>query len=126
MSVEKRLQECFKELANDYDISLSNVNEFIESEYGKEALRGYGLFTTPDTDNLLVVEKIDEMDIYKSDIEAGDQMKKDFENGISDYTIIDPSEYPNVYPLNCYRIVDTKENRKELKIFLEKLQKEEF
>ena len=115
MNVEKRLENYFKELAKEEEISIENAKEWTISEWGKLALRGYSIFLE---DGLEVIERIDDMDIYDSDLEAGEQAKKDFENGIINFTIIDKSEYPQFYPLNCYHLVDNEVNREKLKEYI--------
>ena len=117
MNVEKRLENYFKELATEEEISIEDAKRITKSEWGKLGLRGYGIFLE---NGIEVVERIDDMLIYDNDLEAGEQLKKDFENGIVDVNIIDKSEYPQFYPLNCYHIIDNKVNRDKLNEYIER------
>ena len=120
MDVEKRLEKYFKSLAKDENITVKEAKEIICSDWGKDGLRGYGIFVNDFLPNIQVIERIDEMDIYDSDIDAGIQAKKDFENGIFDYDIIGTDfKIPNIYPLNCYKFIDTLENRNLILKYIE-------
>ena len=87
------------------------VQEALKEEWGEGGDKCYAIFTE-DNDfkfPVLVIERIDEVNAYDSDIEAARQAKKD---GIK---LIPCKDYPyRTYPFNCYRFIDTPENREAL------------
>lgn len=108
--VNEKLLQFFNERAKEENCSISIIKECICNDWGFEGLRGYGIFNNGvGFDNVLCICRIDEMDIYNSDIEAAKQAARD---GIK---LIPYSEQPKCYPFKCYRFLDTDENRKHLK-----------
>lgn len=106
MSIEKRVISQAKWL---YDITDDEkAKARLISDWGKEALRGYGIFSGGSEPEALHICRIDELDIYDSDISAARQASKD---GIK---IIPYREQPKQGDLKCYRFIDTEENRKVL------------
>lgn len=87
------------------------VQEVLKEKWGENGDKGYAIFTE---DNgfkfpVLVIERIDEVNAYDNDIEAAKQAKRD---GIK---LIPYKDYPcKTYPFNCYRFIDTQENRESL------------
>lgn len=79
------------------------------SDYGKEATRGYAIFGwSDDIGEFDHIERINDIDIYGSDIEAAKQAKKD---GIK---LIPYSEQPKKGAFRHYRFLDTPLNRHRL------------
>ncbi len=94
------------------------VQEFLKEEWGEGGDKGYAIFTEYNNFKfpVLVIERIDEVNAYSGDIEAAKQAKRD---GIK---LIPCKDYPyRTYPFNCYRFIDTPENRKALKKNIENL-----
>lgn len=107
--VEQKLQEYFKETADEYfEGDIEEAKQYIIDNHGEMGLRGYAIFTS-DYTNAEHIERIDEMEIYDGDIDAAHQAKKD---GIK---LIPWNEQPHRYPYNCMRFIDTPENREVLK-----------
>lgn len=80
-------------------------------EWGEGADKGYAIFVEDNDfkEPMLVIERLDDLMVYGSDIEAAKQAKRD---GIK---LIEYFDYPyRTYPFNCYRFVDTVENREAL------------
>lgn len=102
--LKKVLRRFFLEYAKQNDMSVKEARACFVEDYGVHALRGYGIFETVDFPGIHI-ERIDEMDIYSSDLEAAAQAEKD---GIA---LIPIREIPEEYPYNCYRFIDTPENR---------------
>lgn len=115
MNTEQKLKVYFETMAQEEEISFKEAVEITKSEWGEYAHRGYGIFFTPDIPQVEVIERIDDMDIYDGDTDAGEQALKDIKNGIVDFKIIPRNEYPShIYPLNCYYIIDNQKNREML------------
>ena len=96
-----------KEVLKDKDI-IKIVQEELRDEWGPDGANGYAIFEEDYcfSEPVLVIERLDIVGAYDSDIEAAKQAKKD---GIK---LIPCKEYPyRTYPFNCYRFVDTPENR---------------
>lgn len=108
MKIEKKMKRCIIQYAKENEISVKEAKAIIMEDYGKYALRGYAIFESDDFSGEHI-EKIDEMGIYEDDLEAGKQAEKD---GIS---LIPAEELPKDYPYNCYRFIDTPENREVIK-----------
>lgn len=113
-NVDKRIEEYFKETSEEEGITVEEVQTRIVADWGKLGLRGYAVFQTDDVNpELKVIQKIDEMMVYDSDLDAGRQAQKD---GIK---LIPYRKQPKRYPYNCYRFVDTENNRRLLKGIME-------
>lgn len=106
MTLEKMVIRQAKWLYDTKDEEKAKAE--LVSDYGKEALRGYGIFSGGSEPEALHICRIDELDIYDSDIEAARQAAKD---GIK---IIPYREQPKQGDLKYYRFIDTEENRKIL------------
>lgn len=106
MSIEKRVISQAKWLYDTNDEEEAKASLVVD--WGKEALRGYGIFSGGSEPEALHICRIDELDIYDSDISAARQAAKD---GIK---IIPYREQPKHGDLKCYRFIDTEENRKVL------------
>ena len=102
-----RIQEMLIEQAEEYECTVEEVKQTLIEDWGTGGDRGYGIFE--DDKGLLHIEKIDELDVYDDDLEAGKQAERD---GIK---LIPFELNPKQYPYNCYRFLDTEENRKLLK-----------
>lgn len=116
MDVENRLQKMYKEYAEECECEDYEVPGILIEEWGEGGDRGYGMFGSDDTE-VLHIQKIDELDIYDSDLDAAEQAEKD---GIK---LIHDIEIPNdsiLYPLKD-TFVDIPSNRRQL---LEELQEE--
>jgi len=74
--LEAKLDTYFKWFAAEENCTVEEAKECIKTDWGKEGLRGYGIFTDQDVD-ALHIQRIDEMDIYDGDIEAARQARKD-------------------------------------------------
>lgn len=116
--LQKRLNDYFEEFAKDEECSIEEAMESIEEDWGKEGLRGYGIFGNGYDFEAECICRIDEMDIYDSDVEAAKQAAKD---GIK---LIPWKEQPKFYPFNAYRFIDTPENRLQLESEAKRLKKE--
>lgn len=92
------------------------VQEYLNDEWGNP--NGYAVFDLDGSEfdsELLCIERIDEIGLFDSDIDAAKQAQKD---GIQ---LIPCHEYPyRTHPFNCYRFLDTPENRDNLKIVVAK------
>ena len=112
--VEKKLKDYFENLAEEENITVEQAYDLIECEYGWLAVRGYDVFVS-DICPLEHIERIDEMDIYSSDLEATRQCVKDAQDGLHDIAILtDPLYYlPPSCDWHWYNgtILDTEENR---------------
>lgn len=106
MTLEKKVIRQAKWLYDTKDEEKAKAK--LVSDYGKEALRGYGIFSGGSAPEALHICRIDELGIYDSDIEAALQAVKD---GIK---IIPYREQPKQGDLKYYRFIDTEENRKVL------------
>lgn len=98
------------------------VQEFLKEEWGEGGDKGYAIFDEDYSFDfpVLVIERIDELGAYESDIEAAKQAKKD---GIK---LIPCKDYPyRTYPFNCYRFIDTVENREALQKNVKKIKYKE-
>ena len=85
--------------------------ERLVEEWGEGANKGYAIFVEDNDfqEPMLVIERLDDLMVFDSDIEAAKQAKRD---GVK---LIECFDYPyKTYPFNCYRFVDTKENREAL------------
>ena len=122
--IERKVKKYLTEIAKEEQMTLQEAIDTVKADWGICALHGYGIFENDFMPNIEVIERIDEMNIYDSDIDAGEQAKLDFNNGICiafDIFKIE-DEYPqlNYYPYNAYMYIDTEENRKELEMIIEK------
>ena len=108
MTIENKIKNRIVELAIEDGLSYDEECEVIKEEWGEDGLRGYGIFVSDDT-ALEHIERIDELGIYDSDLEASKQAEKD---GIK---IIHDLRFETA-PLYYYNdtILDTEENRKIL------------
>lgn len=103
---EEHIKEMLEEQAKEYGCSVEEVKKILIAEWGVGADRGYSIFTNDEfSDDLKVIEKIDELGVYNDDLEAAMQAERD---GIK---LIPIEEIPKVYPYYCYRFVDTPKNR---------------
>ena len=110
MTVEERLQRAYKEYVEDVECSVEEVPGILKDNWGEGGDRGYGIFTSSDTD-VLHIQKIDELwDVYESDSEAAEQAEKDGMKLIHDIRIPKDSV---IWPLND-TCIDTPENREQL------------
>lgn len=107
MSYTERLKQALHDYAEDNCLSYDDAVDFLKTDMGELAVRGYEIFTSPDV-QALHIERIDELGVFDSDIEAARQAKKD---GIK---LIPLNEQPHKYPFNNYRFIDTPENRLQL------------
>ena len=111
-SVEQRIEEMLIREAKEFECSIEEVKESLIEEWG--SYKGYGIFLS-DILELEHIERIDDLDVYDDDFEAAEQAEKD---GVE---LIPFELNPKTYPYNCYRFIDTEENRKAL----EEIKKEE-
>lgn len=110
MTIENKIKNRIVALAIEDGLSYDEECEVIKKEWGEFGLRGYGIFSPFEH-----IERIDELGIYDSDLEASRQAEKD---GIK---IIHDLHFENA-PLCYYNdtILDTELNRK----ILEKIEKD--
>lgn len=101
--LNRKLEDYFKQSAVDCECTVEEMKEATKEDWGKEGLRGYGIFTDDYVD-ALHIQRIDEMDIYDSDIEAANQARKD---GIH---LIPYLLQPKSEPFRYYRYIFTFEN----------------
>jgi len=90
---------------------IKTIQEELKDEWGEGGDKGYAIFEESNDFPvpILVIERIDEVGAYDGDIDAANQAKKD---GIK---LIPCYDYPfRTYPFNCYRFIDTPENRQAL------------
>lgn len=110
MSIEERLQKAYENYAEDVECDVGEVPAILKEEWGEGGDKGYGIFTSSDTD-VLHIQKIDELwDVYESDLEAAQQAEKDGMKLIHDIRIPKDSV---IWPLND-TCIDTPENREQL------------
>lgn len=104
--VDKKLKEYFAEYAKEVGCTVEEAKEAIREQWGEYGLRGYAVFSNGVSfEDVDCICRIDEMDIYDSDIEAAKQAARD---GVK---LIPYKEQPKFYPFNCYRFIDTPDNR---------------
>lgn len=88
--------------------TIKKAQKWLKDEWGEGGDRGYAIFVEDNdfVEPILVIERLDDLMAYSSDTEAAKQAKKD---GIK---LIPCKEYPyRTFPFNCYRFIDTPENR---------------
>ena len=109
VSIDERIEEAIKERMDDCECSYEEVKESIIEDWGEYGLRGYWICISPDTETLHI-QKIDELNIYNSDLEAAKQAEKD---GIK---LIHDIDIPKEQVLYDYKdtFIDTPENREQL------------
>ena len=107
-NIEDRIQEMLIREAEEDGLTVEEIKQTLVEDWGVGGDRGYGIFVSADSKFLEHIERIDELNVYDGDLEAGEQAEKD---GIK---LIPLEENPKEYPYNCYRFVDTEENRKAL------------
>lgn len=91
-------------LARDAYFSTDVIEEAIEFGWNEEeAKRGWSYFEDADLPGILVIERLDDMDVFEGDLEAGQFAKACGEKLFS----LQGCEYP----LNAYFFKDTPENR---------------
>lgn len=91
-------------LAQDAFVPASEFEEALENGWSEEeASRGWGYFEDKNLPGIIVIERLDDMDIFEDDLEAGQFAK---ECGEPLFALSHCS-----YPLNAYYYKDTKENR---------------
>lgn len=106
--IEIRINEMLKREAKSENCSVEEFKKILTTEYGKYASRGYGIFNSCDV-AVEHIERIDVLNVYDGDLDAGMQAEKD---GIK---LIPFDLNPKGYPYDCYRFIDTPENRKMLR-----------
>ena len=106
-NIEKRIQEMLIREAEENECTVEEVKKILVEDWGIGGDRGYGIYISDDTE-LEHIERIDVLGVYDDDLEASMQAEKD---GIK---LIPLEENPKEYPYNCYRFIDTEENRKAL------------
>ena len=120
MNIETKLQLAYKKYAEEVECDIDEVAEILREEWGEGGDKGYGIFTSDDTD-VLHIERIDELwfddgngnptrNVYDLDLDAAKQAEKDGIKLIHDIRI--PKDHI-IYPLND-TCIDTPENRKQL------------
>jgi hypothetical protein len=106
MTIENKIKNRIVALAIEDGLSYNEECQAIKDIWGEGGLRGYGIFTSANID-FLHIEKIDELDIYDSDLDASKQAELDGIKIIHDIRFeCEPFCYYND------TIIDTKENRK--------------
>ena len=91
------------------DMGLTKAKFDLVKSYGETALRGYGIFVSGVNEMPLEhIERIDELDVYDSDLEAREQAGKDGIKILETHFVNEPFCYYNG------TIIDTEENRKML------------
>lgn len=107
--VKKSIEDMLTREAEEYECSVEEVKKILIEEWGIGGDKGYGIFVSGDLPKGLThIERIDELGVYDGDLEASIQAEKD---GIK---LIPLEENPKEYPYNCYRFIDTEENRRIL------------
>ena len=108
--IDKRMEDGLKWFAHFCGLPVKVVKETLIGGFGEMALRGYAIFGyADDIGDLEHIERIDEMEIYSSDIEAGKQAEKD---GIK---LIPYKEQPKRGAYKYYRYIDNEDNRRKIK-----------
>ena len=93
----------------------AEVRQCIIKEWGKMGLRGYGIFSGGlDDDHVKYIARLDDFEVYDSDVEAAKQAAKD---GIK---LIPYKEQPKTGDFRYFRFIDTPTNRKWLARAVEK------
>ena len=121
MDIESKLNQYFIDLAEELseekgrEVSVEEAKKTIRKDWGYDGLRGYGVFVSSSSD-VQHIEKIDEMNIYDSDLDAAKQAEIDGIKIIHDINIPEDSYY---YPYKD-TIIDTETNRKMLSDELKK------
>lgn len=106
--VESRINDMLNRESLFEECSIDEVKELLIKNYGEYGPRGYGIFESDDVE-AEHIERIDVLNVYDSDLEAAEQAEKD---GVK---LIPFELNPKAYPYNCYRFIDTPENREKLK-----------
>ena len=111
-NIEQKVIEAAKKY---YDVNTDEeAREELITEWGKDGLRGYGKFRggvcTKDDKEPLYIAKLDDFDIYDTDLEAAKQAEKD---GIK---LIPYKIQPKYDCCRYVRFIDTPQNRKILGI----------
>lgn len=107
---EKELESCYRSIADDLEISIPEVKEYLKKEWGEYGEKGYGIFSSGSEPNAFHICKIDEMGIFDSDLEAAIWAQK---NG--DVKLIPMKEVTHNHYFEYWRYIDTPDNRKALK-----------
>lgn len=105
--IESRINDMLIRESTIEECSIDEAKKLLVENYGEYGPRGYGIFDSCDVE-VEHIERIDILDVYDSDLEAAEQAEKD---GIK---LIPFEMNPKGYPYNCYRFIDTPENRKKL------------
>ena len=109
MDIEKRIKDCIKNFAEFIEETEKDTEEILIRDYGKTALRGYGIFICGVREMPLEhIESIDELGVYENDHEASQQAEKDGIKILETHFVNEPFCYYNG------TIIDTEENRKML------------
>ena len=108
--IETRIAEMLKEQADERGCTVEQAKEALDIEWGEGGSRGYGVFFSNESE-MTHIERIDELGVYDSDLEAGEQAEKD---GMK---LIPMNEIPDEYPINAYRYLDNERNREILGSF---------
>jgi hypothetical protein len=105
--IEQKVIAAAKEYYGEEDVAV--VRARITEEWGAEGLRGYGIFTNDlGCGDVKYIARLDDFEVYDSDIEAAKQAAKD---GIK---MIPYAEQPKFDDYKYYRFLDTPTNRKRL------------
>ena len=105
-AIESKVLKVAAEIYETKDVETLKQN--IIEDYGKEGLRGYGIFSGGSEPIAEHICTVDVFQIYKGDHAAAEQAEKD---GIK---LIPWREQPQKGELGWYRYIDTPKNRKQL------------
>ena len=106
-AIERKVIKAAREWYGEEDEVV--LRKIITDEWGVEGLRGYGIFNDDlGCGTVEYIARLDDFDIYDSDIEAAKQAAKD---GIR---LIPYKEQPKFDDYRYYRFLDTPTNRKRL------------
>ena len=105
----QRVLKNAREVYDDKPYTDSELEKILIEEWGSEtALHGYAVFSGGDEPHALHVCRIDELDVYDSDVDASKRAVKD---GIK---LIPYNEQRKDGAFKYYRFIDNEENRKVL------------
>ena len=106
----KKVWDYITKRSEEENTSVSQILRDIEEEWGKSGLKGYCVFDY-DSTGITRIEKIDEMGVFETDLEAAVQAEMDGIRLIHDVSI------PDNHPLRSIAgtILDTPENRARLR-----------
>lgn len=107
---DEKLMAYYKQYAKDEGIPLHEVRKDLNREWGNGGCFGYALFNGGGEPCAVHICRIDEMDIYESDLEAAKFAEMD-----KLVTLIPKNEVKHNRYFEYWRYIDTPENRKVLK-----------